>query len=345
MIGIHDSRGTFSDKWIEVCLERNIPFRRLNCLASDVVQQCAGLDAVLWHWPHNDPTSQLVARQIIASLEARGLLVFPDSKTCWHYDDKIGQKYLLEAVGAPLIPTWVFTSPAEARQWIGTAQWPKVFKLRRGAGSSNVQLVRSTAQAEALCERAFGQGFESVESYFSGLGTRVKKVRNWREMLTKAGRAHRAIANILTLRRGMQRERGYMYFQEFMTANAFDTRITVIGNRAFGFRRMNRPKDFRASGSGLLCYEVADIDPRCVQVAFATADRLQTQSLAFDLLFDATGQVVIGEVSYVYLASAVHACQGHWDRSGAWHAGQVWPQTAILDDLLMTLTRKKAAVV
>lgn len=31
-----------------------------------------------------------------------------------------------------------------------------------------------------------------------------------------------------------------------------DTRVTVIGHCAFGYRRYNRPGDFRASGSGRL---------------------------------------------------------------------------------------------
>ena len=45
--------------------------------------------------------------------------------------------------------------------WIATATWPKVFKLRCGAGSSNVKLVRSRSEAEAFCTTAFNRGFPS----------------------------------------------------------------------------------------------------------------------------------------------------------------------------------------
>ena len=34
------------------------------------------------------------------ALEHKGIKVFPDSKTCWHFDDKVGQKYLFEELKA-----------------------------------------------------------------------------------------------------------------------------------------------------------------------------------------------------------------------------------------------------
>ena len=37
-----------------------------------------------------------------------------------------------------------------------------------------------------------------------------------------------------------QIDKNYIYFQEFIPGNEFDTRVTVIGDRAFAFRRMNR---------------------------------------------------------------------------------------------------------
>ena len=51
------------------------------------------------------------------SVEASGKKVFPDFNTVWHFDDKVGQKYLLEALDLPLVPTWVFYDKTEALQW------------------------------------------------------------------------------------------------------------------------------------------------------------------------------------------------------------------------------------
>jgi glutathione synthase/RimK-type ligase-like ATP-grasp enzyme len=339
MLGIHDRPGSFSDRWIKICEERKIPFRRINCLASDIIQLCADIDAVLWHWSHTDPSSQLLARQIIISLEESGVLVFPNSKTCWHFDDKLGQKFLLEAARAPLIPTWIFTDKATAMNWIQSATWPKVFKLRRGAGSANVHLVHSRSQAETFCGRAFGRGFPAVAGYFSDIETRARRTRSAGELLGKITRAPRTLLHILAAQKNMQQEQGYVYFQEFLPNNVFDTRVTIIGDRAFAYRRMNRPNDFRASGSGNPSYDSAQIDRRCVDTAFKVASRLGTQSLAFDFLFNADKGVMISEVSYCYVASMVHACSGQWDSHSVWHAGHVWPEEAILVDVLVACNR------
>ena len=340
MIGIHDRPGSFSDRWILYCTDKGIPFRRVNCLATDVVLQCKGLDGLLWHWPHDDPQHVIVARQVITALEMQGLSVFPNVNTCWHFDDKIAQKYLLESIGAPLIPTWVFTNKGDALRWIEGAAWPKVFKLRCGAGSANVRLVHSRSQAIALCRQAFSSGFPAVAGYLTDMQTRARTTRNAHEFWQRLARAPRSLLKFMALRRQMHWERGYIYFQEFLPGKACDTRITIIGDRAFGFMRANRPNDFRASGSGSIIYDPEKIDKRCVEIAFQVADRMGTQSLSFDFLFNQQHVPMIGEISYSYKSLAVHACEGHWDREGTWHAGHVWPEEAILEDLLASCRQR-----
>lgn len=335
MIGIHDRPGSFSDRWIAYCTNKRIPFRRVNCGDTDIMRQCEGLDGILWHWSHYDPADILVSRQVIASLEAKGLAVFPNIRTCWHFDDKVAQKYLLEAIRAPLIPTWVFTSEAEAVRWIDSASWPKVFKLRCGAGAANVRMVSSHRQAAALCHRAFARGFPAVGGYFTDIKSRVRKSRTARDFWARLARAPHTFLNVLSLNRHMPRERGYVLFQEFLPGNDHDTRITIIGNRAFAFMRQNRPNDFRASGSGSIIYD-KKIDERCIKIAFEVAKQIGSQSVAFDFLYGPYNQPMIGEMSYCYLPSAVHDCPGHWDSTETWHDGNIWPEEAILEDFLAT---------
>ena len=61
-------------------------------------------------------------------------------------------------------------------------------------------------------------------------------------------------------------EKNYAYFQKYIPAQ-HDIRITVIGNRAFGFLRKNRKNDFRASGSGLIDYDYKKIPIEAVKIA------------------------------------------------------------------------------
>lgn len=340
MIAIHLNSGSFSERWITYCIEHGLPHKPVDCLSSDIVEQLRDCSVLLWHWAFHEPRSALVARPILAAVERMGLIVFPNVSTCWHYDDKIAQKYLLEAARLPLIPTWVFTTASDAKHWIKSAAWPKVFKLRCGAGSTNVRLVRSQSDAFELCRQAFGSGFPAAGGYLVDLQTRLRKTKTSVQFWDKLRRAPRTILFNLALRRQMPRQRGYLYFQEFMPNNEFDTRITVIGERAFGFRRANRREDFRASGSGSISYDPEKIDKRCIEVSFQVASRIGSQSLAIDLLFNPHQEPVISEISYVYVPSAVQACLGFWDRKCTWHNGHIWPQDAIIEDVLSALDKR-----
>lgn len=337
MIGIHDSAGSYSDRWFAWCEERKVPYKRLNCLSTDIVQQCAGLRAVLWHWTLVSLEELLLARQIIAALEQTGSKLFPNSATCWHYDDKAAQKYLLEAVGVPRIPTWVFTNRTQAMEWIQGATWPKVFKLRCGASSDNVRLVSSRSEAEALCRRAFGRGFPAAPGYFGDARSRLRHTLGWADFWAKVQRMPRSIQEKLVYRRRGPRQQGYVLFQEFLPGNDSDTRVTVIGNRAFGERRRNRPNDFRASGSGDCNGDPRQIDLRCVKLAFELAEKIGSQSLSCDLLFDENREPRICEFSYCSVVDTVYSCPGYWDRDLRWHPGRFLPQDLILGDLLATL--------
>jgi hypothetical protein len=39
------------------------------------------------------------------------------------------------------------------------------------------------------------------------------------------------------------------------------------------------------------------------------------------------------------LASAVKACNGHWDKDLNWHQGAIWPEDAILSDILQKVKK------
>jgi glutathione synthase/RimK-type ligase-like ATP-grasp enzyme len=335
MIAIHDCPGSFSDRWIASCETLGIPYRRVNCRDSGIVAQLEGAQGLLWNWLHISPEDQLIARQLIAAVEKKGILVFPNALTSSHYDDKIAQKYLLEAIGAPLIPTYVFVEKDAARKWIEETTFPKVFKLRCGAGASNVSLVRSKQEAVRLCRQMFGKGRSAVSgNYFSDARRKIRTTHGWKHFWEKLKRMPMAIRNLSKNRHLFPNQVGYVYFQDFLPGNTFDTRVTIIGNRAFAYRRMNRPGDFRASGSGNPSYDMAAIDQRCIPIAFDVAGALNAQALAFDFLFGENGEPKIGEVSYTFVAYMVNDCPGHWDRDLNWHEGHTWPQDAIFQDFL-----------
>ena len=338
-VAIHHRKGSFSDRWIAYCELQGIPYKVVNCLDSDIMKQLSSSATLLWHWNHGDPRDQLMARNVIMAAEAMGVKVFPSVSTCWHFDDKIAQKYLLEAIGAPLVPTYVFYDLEEALRWIDRASFPKVFKLRKGAGSTNVKLVHSATAARALAERAFSSGFSPVAHFGQDALKRYRVAkRRGDHLLNVVKRMPRVLATIQNNKRMMGREKGYVYFQDFIPGNDYDTRVTVVGNRAFAYTRNVRPGDFRASGSGDVVYDTSRINQKCVDIAFHVTRKVGSQSMAFDFVLGEQRQPLILEVSYAYIPQLVHSCPGYWDSRLTWYEGHVWPQDAILIDLLDEMT-------
>lgn len=90
-IAIHHSPHSFSERWIEYCKEKNIPYKIVNAYDSDIVKKVEDCDAFMWHHHHANYKDTLFAKQLLYSLQTAGKKVFPDFHTGWHFDDKVGQ--------------------------------------------------------------------------------------------------------------------------------------------------------------------------------------------------------------------------------------------------------------
>lgn len=337
-IGIHQIKGSFSDRWIEYCNEHNISWKPVNCYLPDIIQQLSDCDALMWPFSQNCPKAWLFAKQLIFSVEASGKKVFPDFNTIWHFDDKLGQKYLLEAIGAPLAPTWTFYTREEALAWAEKSDFPKVFKLRGGASSQNVKLIKSKYQARRLIRKAFGIGF----SAYDPLGSLKERWRLFRLRKTDfrdilEGFARFFVAPAYARVRG--RERGYVYFQEFISGNDSDLRVVVVGDKAFAIKRMVRKGDFRASGSGNILYGKELINEETVKLSFEMAIKLKTQCVALDFVYKDSNPLVV-EISYGFSSAGYDPCPGYWDKEMNWHEGTFNPYGWMVENLLNSIDHK-----
>src|SRR5690554_4522085 len=157
-IAIHENKG-FSKEWIAYCQKSGYNYKVVNCYDNDIINQLSDCGALMWHYHLNSESDRLFAKKLLFAVEQSGKRVFPNFSTNWHFDDKIGQKYLFESIEAPIVATYVFYDRAQATEWVDKATFPKVFKLRNGASSSNVKLVRSKKHAIKIVNQAFGKGF------------------------------------------------------------------------------------------------------------------------------------------------------------------------------------------
>lgn len=338
-IAIHNRPGSFSDRWIAYCQGNSISFITVNCNSSDIIGQIKDCDGLMWHWSHDDYRAQNFARQLIFSVEKMGIKVFPNFNTCWHFDDKVGQKYLLEAIKAPLVPSYVFYDQDETFKWIENTRFPKVFKLRGGAGSQNVKLIQNKNAAKRIVRKAFSKGFPFAD--------KISAFKHWfwvlrRDKNSKAViHAIKGSIRLVCPTKGiglLPRQKGYVYFQDFIPNNNFDDRVVIIGNRAIAIRRQNRDGDFRASGSGLIKHNSDLFDTKTIKAAFDVTDQIGANSLAFDFVYDEIRNPLIVEISYAYsMGIAYDDCPGYWDKDLNWHEDDVNPQRYIIEDFINSI--------
>ncbi|PTB98773.1 hypothetical protein C9993_06425 [Marinobacter sp. Z-F4-2] len=279
----------------------------------------------MWRFDYSALELELSKRVLGAVHYGMDIPVFPSLRSAWHFEDKIAQFYLLKSLGCPIPETKVLWSETEARNFCDTASYPFVFKLSSGIQSSNVRLVKNKNEALKLVKLMFRSGVTTLQRSPYWLNRRL-------------GRSLLPAKLLLGKRlpRGLQT--GYFLAQEFLPGNEFDTRVTIIGNRAFAFRRFNRPGDFRASGSGNIDWNPDAVDDSSVQLAFEVSDALQSESLAVDILRK-EGVPVIAEISYTYTSWGVRDCPGHWRRMASgeldWVAGNLRPEDALFQDFVV----------
>lgn len=317
---------SFSSRWQELAEHENIEVEKVDIFSNtdSSLESLSRCDGFMW-WFAQPLSVSRPGRKLIASLaHINKIPIFPNLNTIWHFDDKVAQYYLLSLAGIPTPKAWVFWQESDAKKFIDQAVFPIVLKLSSGVISKNVELIRDRDSAYRHIHALFNSGMYALPPNlpFRWFARRVSETM--RVFLSK--------------KTDEEFHKGYLLLQQYLPNNDFDTRITVIGKRAFGFRRHNRPGDFRASGSGRIDWDPALISLDTVELAFRTAKLLGTQSLALDIL-RAGDQPVVIEISYYYEGWAIAECPGHWEQDDktlelTWVDGPVRPEDAIWEDFI-----------
>jgi len=315
----------FADVWAEHLKARDVDIRWVDLTDRDPFSQVKGCDGVMW-WSNASPEDKIKAYRIMHSIELYlGIPVFPDHHTSWHYDDKLSVHHMLEAADVPTPETWVFWDKDKAKEWALETDYPKDFKLSRGAEARNVTKVTGTNQACRLIDRMF-----SVGIYGNKLEEPGVIPKNWVELGRMARRFDRGIRYILTghppvtratLRYGL--EKGYALFQEFIP-HEFETRVWVIGDKIWAGLKFPPPGDFQASGPNAIGFETdpSKIDLRCVQMAIDICQRINFHSMAIDFILR-DGEPVVTDIGCVIVVPGGNKDRspGCWDRNLNWIEG------------------------
>lgn len=332
LVGIHRNyKGSiqpFTQKYLDILTFNNVDYRVIDIRDDDFWEQFRSLSAFIYQVGHSSDLIQM-SQSFMGAIQQSSIPVFPNYNTLWAFDDKVRQHYLSQYLGLDFIESWVFWDRTKASKWADQADYPVIFKLKGGAGSTNVILVKTASQARRLINRAFTTGIKD-SSLSSSWRIKYFPVSKYlRDRAIRIGRRVRGEdANLYWMN-----NKNYVYFQKYLPANTYDTRIKIIGERAFAMRRYNRQNDFRASGSNANDYDTTKIDLQMIKIAFATSKKCGFQSMAYDFLYDGS-EPKICEISYSYPYLATYNGPGYWDSALNWHEGHFFPQLFILQDLL-----------
>jgi glutathione synthase/RimK-type ligase-like ATP-grasp enzyme len=327
---------SFAPRWIAALLKSDVHVLKVDLRSQESMETLSSCNGVMWHWFHS-PDDKQAALKILPALEyGLRIPVFPDMRTCWHYDEKIAQHYLLQTADVPHVASRVFWNYRDAADYIKNCRYPVVFKLSVGAGAANVLKMEDPREAEVFAARMFHDGIFPYSMNEYERQAEVSSLDRLRELGRRSLHALRyTLSGIYPPLKGYYLpQKNYLYLQEFIPGNTYDIRITVIGNRAFGFIRHNRDDDFRASGSGKIDHDPGNIPLEAVKTAHDISGKYRFQSMAYDFLLDENGKPLVNEISYCYVSEAVQACPGYWDRDLHWHAGHIWPEDAHVEDFL-----------
>lgn len=337
MILVHDYlpgiMHRYAQKYLDILKFNNIPYEIVNCHNPNFWKEIQDAELLIYYiGTDNIHLMQLKSVLNIINSELN-VHCYPNYQTSWHLDDKVSQYYLLKSKDFPVVQSWIFWDKNLALEFVHKAEFPLIFKLKGGAGSLNVSRVTTVQQGERLIKLMFGKGIKAggipgvkKTVIFNSDVKRVIKDSIIRTMADLGLRNKPCHAFTV--------ESGYVLFQKYLANNAHDTRVTIIGNRAFAFRRFNRPNDFRSSGSGLIDYDETKIDLKTVKIAFQVSKNFGFQTMAFDFLKDGDNNYKIVEICHLFADWAIYNCPGYWDEKLIWHEGHFWPQYSELINLL-----------
>jgi len=138
-------------------------------------------------------------------------------------------------------------------------------------------------------------------------------------------------------------QKNYVYYQEMIEGNSSDYRVTTIGSEiAFAFRRRNRANDFRASGSGLIDYDIEQ-NKEVIKYCLDISKKMRFDTMCYDILFK-NDKFYLIEYSYTFNDKAIFNCPGHFFQKGGelkWQNRPCWPQELIIKMLLKMWGIKK----
>lgn len=323
--------------WENYCKNKGIKYRIINPYRSQIIDEIKDFDILLWHFNGYSQTDMLIAKDIIFSAKVLGLKVFPDFNEGWHFDNKIAQSYLFQAIGAKIPKSYKYYSLQELKEFSYSFEnFPIIAKLRNGSGSHNVKMIKSKGELIDYGIKMFTSGFKSTPSPKRKLINNVRSLKSYNQLITRFKRIPEFIRTYSKSSK-FSEERGYVLLQDYVPNDGFDIKIVVVGDKLSFVCRNALSGDFRASGAGDLFYNNELLSRDMIDFLFKLSDSLGFKCMGYDVVINnKNGEFYILEMSYGFSHMAILRANGFYNRQGEWENEPLNAPEEIIQNLLKT---------
>jgi glutathione synthase/RimK-type ligase-like ATP-grasp enzyme len=292
-------------KYERFLIHNNIPYSIFSIHRSDWIEEAKRFSLVIFR-PDVSPWALQEARTKIDFLEKKlHISCFPSSEEIWSYEDKIRLAYLYRQLRIPHVPTFISHSKEESLAYSQACRYPLVSKINTGSASRGVRLIRSPREARKFIRKVFAEG---VPTYWPG-----------------------------------HHQKDYVYFQPLIRHKGYDLRVIIVGDKAFGYYKLVKKGDFRASGSMFI--QKSALPKQAIERAYRIKQQLKHTFLAVDFLEQQdTGEFLVLEASVfvdIYTASQaiVQGIPGYYllrqhPFRMEFVPGKIWLQELVLLELM-----------
>ncbi len=217
---------------------------------------------------------------VVLGLELKGANLLPPYKFLHATNNKVFMEILRTTIPKELsgnVNSFVFGSYEEFINKIPPTEYPAIIKEPAGAKSEGVYLAHNFSQAKKI----------------------IKKISRTRHIKFEIKDFLRSKKHNSYVRESKNRDK--FVVQNFIPNLNHDYKVLIYGKKYYVLKRNNRPKDFRASGSGLFEF-TEDIPFKILNYAEKVFNHFHVPNLSLDIAFH-NNQCYLLEFQAVFFGS------------------------------------------
>ncbi len=188
------------------CRELGVPYELIDIIGNSWIEDMSNAECnayLVWPSHFSSISKQIFDERLRVIVKEMKKTIFPLYDNLWLYESKRRMNDWLTVNNIPHPRTSVFFDKSEALGFLGSAEFPLVFKTDLGSTAYGVEVVRNKRSAKRLIDVCFGKGY-------------LRKRCAWND-----------------------RSKDYILFQEYLT-NVKEWRMVRIGDSFFGHQKLKK---------------------------------------------------------------------------------------------------------